>query len=73
LGILAGEGLKLLVSLNGLLDGGNLCAGNVAGAVSSVLMGLQLIEGAGSACLNNRKLAALHGLDLGDLLKDVRQ
>ena len=66
------ESLELFVTLNGLLDSRNLLAGNVAGDVFAVFSCLELIKWAGSTFLDDGELAPLHGLDLGNLLKDGR-
>jgi hypothetical protein len=71
LGVLPGEGLKLLVSIESLLNGWNLLAGNVAGDVFAIFPRLELIEGTGSALLDDGELAAFHGLNLSDLLKET--
>ena len=65
--------MELFVTLNGLLDSRDLLAWNVAGHVLAMFACLELIKGAGSTLLNDGELAPLHGLDLGDLLKDGRQ
>ena len=70
--VLLGESLELLVTLNGLLDSRDLLAGNVAGHVFAVFACLELIKWTGSTFLDDGELASLHGLDLGDLLKDWR-
>jgi len=73
IGVLLGESLELFVTLDGLLDSRNLFSGNVAGHVFALFACLELIKGSGGTFLNDGKLAAFHGLNLGDLLKDGRQ
>ena len=73
IGVLLGKSLELFVTLQGLLDSWNLLAGNVAGHIFAMFACLELIKGAGSTFLDDGELAPLHGLDLGDLLKDGRQ
>ena len=72
LGVLLGESLELLVTLNGLLDSRDLLAGNVAGQVFAMFACLEFKKGAGSTFLDDGELAPLHGLDFGDFLKDGR-
>ena len=73
IGVLLRESLELFVPLYGLLDGRNLLSGDVAGQVFALFACLELIKGAGGTFLNDGKLAAFHGMDLGDLPKDGRQ
>ena len=73
IGVLLGQSLELFVTRYGLLHSRNLFSGNVASQVFALFACLELIKGTGGTFLNDGKLAPLHGLDLGDLLKDGRQ
>jgi hypothetical protein len=73
IGVLLGESLEVFVTLKGLLDSRDLLAWNVASHVLATLTCLELIKRAGSTFLNDGELAAFHGWDLGDLLKDGRK
>ena len=53
------------------LDSRDLLAGNVAGQVFAIFTCLELIKWTGSTFLDDGELAPLHGLDLGDLLKEA--
>lgn len=71
LGVLAGQFLKLFITLQSFLDGSGLIARNVASHILSVLPSLQLKERPIRAFAQDRKLAALHGLDFCDLVKKL--
>jgi hypothetical protein len=70
LGVLVSQILELLKSGDGLLEGRNLMLRNIPGDVLSVFPSLVVVVGALRSLPQNAKFAALHVLDLGDLLQE---
>ncbi len=71
LGVLLGEFLKLLIALDRLLEGRGLIAGHVTGNIFPVFPDLMFEVCPCGALGHDRKLSALHALDLGDLLNQL--
>jgi hypothetical protein len=70
LNILLSKILKLVVTGDGFLKGGNLILRNVAGNVLTVFPALVIVVGAFGSFSEDAELAAFHVLDLSDLLKE---
>ena len=69
-GILLGEFLELVITIDGLLNRVGLIAGDVAGDVLAVFPGLKLVVAALLGFAHNGQLATLHACDLCDLFKE---
>jgi hypothetical protein len=69
--VLFGQGIKLMISVDGGLDGGGLVAGNVAGEIFALFPDLELVIGTLWAFTHHGQFAAFHALDLSDLFEKL--
>lgn len=70
LSILLGELLVFLVTLNGLLDGGDFVLREVAALVLAVFPGVEIVIGAIGALADDAEGGVLHALNLKDLFQE---
>jgi hypothetical protein len=68
---LLGQGLKVIITVDGGLDGGGLVPGNVAGKVLAVFPDLEFVIGALRAFTHHGQFAAFHALDLSHIFEKL--
>jgi hypothetical protein len=71
LGVLLGQVLKPVITVNGFLNGGGLIVGDVTGKIFAVFPDLELVVGPFWALAHDGKFAPFHAVDLSDLLEQL--
>ena len=70
LGILLGEFLELVITIDGLLNRVGLIAGDVAGDILAVFPGLKLVVAGLPGFAHDGQFATFHACDVSDLFKE---